>query len=201
MRLPNPIPLIFDYLLAFAIFAVLPSILYFILQKKRLDKGLTTKKNIAVAYIFGIYAALLLYVTVIADVIAGHLVLLRGERYYDVNLIPFAGIAATFKHTVHGFDGIVFVLFNTLGISLMYLPLGFGLTMIGRTKTAVSVLICVAAPILIEAMQFLLIAGCDIDDVILGISGALLGVLLGLLIRRLFPKFAAAVSLREMNKV
>lgn len=105
-------------------------------------------------------------------------------RWEDVNLTPFVGILAFWESI-----GEPWAARNLLGNILLFVPLGALAPLIGPKgfgflKTTVYGL---SVSLLIECSQLFLIRGTDVDDLILNTAGTVLGYVLYLLFRGVFP--------------
>lgn len=109
---------------------------------------------------------------------------LRIENGEGVNLVPFRTIAAFFGH----FSMDIFLV-NIVGNIVMFMPWGFGLTLLWKRKQRVLsiVLHSLALPVFIETCQLFIGRSVDVDDLILNFAGSCLGAALYFAVRRLVP--------------
>ena len=121
----------------------------------------------------------------------GNLVIHNGRDNWtdDINLIPFRMVTnylQAFRAGLFSYSIIQF--FGNMGT---FLPLGFFPALLfrdfGGRKTFFFGL---AYSLSAECCQFFLGRHCDVDDVILNVTGVMLGYLLYRLISRLFPNFS-----------
>ena len=200
MRIPFPINIIVNFFIQFLVFAIPISIVYFIYRAKRYGKASLVKPDFIANYLFSLYIFLVLYVTFLIKLPNAVSQMIREgvvnySTYYHVNLTPFADLPELIaQHGSRGISGILYIIACTFGMSFLYLPLGVGLTLIKNIKPHIALPICAAAPIVIELLQLVVRLSTDIDDVIFALPGALLGVLIGVLIRSAFPAFASGIS-------
>lgn len=105
-----------------------------------------------------------------------------------INLVPFNGILAILKQ-----GEINYVLLNIVGNIVMFIPLGFFIPLLWKkARRTITVLAYgFGLSLLIEALQFLINRGTDIDDLILNIFGAILGYIFYTIFSRLFPHSCA----------
>ena len=200
MRIPFPINVVVTFFFSFLVYAIPISIVYFIYRAIRYGKASLVKLDFIANYLFSLYIFLVLYVTFLIKLPNAVSQMIREgvvnySTYYHVNLTPFAGLPELIaEHGSRGISGILYIIACTFGMSFMYLPLGVGLILVRNVKPYIALLICAAAPVIIEPLQLVVRLSTDIDDVIFALPGALLGVLIGVLIKRRFPSFAAKIS-------
>ncbi len=84
---------------------------------------------------------------------------------------------------------------------LMFIPLGFTLPFLWKRANLIKVvLIGFLCTLFIEFVQGFMYRDSTIDDVVCNTLGALLGYLLYLIIKKLFPKLAAKASIENLNE-
>lgn len=115
------------------------------------------------------------------------------------NFIPFNVISLQIEDYLYGYLPLSKILIYLLGKILIYAPYGFYLThMLRRRKRLVQFLSLLILPLVIELLQFLLLpAYCDIDDLIYGLIGGLLGLLFFYLTCFIFHAFSGKEYLRK----
>lgn len=89
-----------------------------------------------------------------------------------INLVPLRTICAYFVH----FSPELFLI-NIVGNVVMFLPWGFGLTLLWKKNRSLPrvILFSVALPVLIEFSQLFIGRSVDVDDLILNFAGGCLG--------------------------
>lgn len=109
----------------------------------------------------------------------------RIQNRMGINLVPFRSIGSYFRH----FSG-DFYWVNFIGNILMFIPWGFGLTLLWRRKQRVSsIILCgLGLTVFIETVQLFIGRSVDVDDIILNFLGSCLGAMLYFFLRKLFPK-------------
>lgn len=114
--------------------------------------------------------------------------LLRLQTGYGINLVPFRSIRSYFTHSLPG----DYFMVNFLGNIVMFMPWGFGLTLLWKRRQRVSsVILCsLALTLFIETVQLFIGRSVDVDDVILNFAGSCLGAILYFLLRRIFPRLS-----------
>lgn len=111
----------------------------------------------------------------------------RLESGIGINLVPFRSIASYFLH--YGWDNF---LVNFFGNIVMFMPWGFGLTLLWkRNQRMWRVLVySLALTLLIETIQLFIGRSVDVDDLILNFAGSCLGAVLYFVLRKKFPVFS-----------
>lgn len=117
-----------------------------------------------------------------------HLIPTTGRG--GLNLIPFKIVEQTW-YEVFVYGNRDYFLINCLGNIILFLPIGFCPPLLWRMAPGWSVLIGALSSLCIELCQLPMARGTDVDDLILNTFGALLGMLLFLLLRRIAPRFCA----------
>lgn len=89
-----------------------------------------------------------------------------------INLVPFRTIRACFAHLSPEL-----ILINNVGNVVMFLPWGFGLTLLWKNNRSLFrvILFSLALPVLIESCQLFIGRSVDVDDLILNFAGGCLG--------------------------
>lgn len=102
-----------------------------------------------------------------------------GER---INLVPFRTITSFWKRVLSGDAFLV----NIVGNIIMFVPWGFGLTLLWEKNRRFSRILLLSAimPLFIETWQFFVGRSVDVDDWILNFVGSVLGGLVCLCLRR-----------------
>ena len=95
----------------------------------------------------------------------------------NVNLIPFRGLIITYVEVFH-FKYIDYFLINFVGNLLIFIPVGFTLTLLWNVKTKQVILIGFLISLYIEVSQLFLSRGTDIDDLILNTIGTIIGLII-----------------------
>lgn len=110
--------------------------------------------------------------------------LVTGE---GINLVPFRSIRVYFIH--YGLDGF---LVNFVGNIVMFMPWGFGLTLLWKKnqKLWVMALYSLGLTVLIETVQLFIGRSVDVDDLILNFAGSCLGAGVCHVLRKRFPGLA-----------
>lgn len=132
-----------------------------------------------------VYIFLLAYFTLMDNTFGRNIFNIKNLSYEafvnyinnSVNLIPFATIKLYISGLKSNAISTGYFVVNILGNLLMLMPLSFFLpTLVCRiNKFYKFFMIVIAASLLIEILQILFLTGsCDIDDVILNVSGAAL---------------------------
>ena len=129
--------------------------------------------NILLLSVFGLYVAIFL-------------LLLFGKPNFwkSVNLTPFYSIRAYLSHSMP------MALSNLAGNILLFVPLGVYLPLFSKGRRPwLSLLWIFLISTAVEAAQyFFRIGSADIDDVILNVTGGLMGILLFKLMGRIFKE-------------
>jgi len=191
MHIPFPMNIIFNFLFFFLLTAIPVSIVYFVFTAKTNGKASLFKPEFISNYAFVLYIFLLLFVTYFRNLpmaLSGIVKygIVKYFSYINLNLVPLDGISALSAHLSHGVPGTLYFLACTVGMSLMFLPLGIGLVAVKNFKPAAAFTLCLFAPAAIELLQLTVRLSSDINDVIFSLPGAMLGVALGVVIRRKF---------------
>ena len=109
----------------------------------------------------------------------------------EINVIPFYTIAAHIEDYIYKTNTLMQTMVNVLLPCLLFVPAGFLIYMCMRQWNRLPRLIIILlVPILVEVVQvFVKTNGINIDDVILGFLGGLLGQILFLIVNGLFLYF------------
>lgn len=107
----------------------------------------------------------------------------REEVKMSINLIPFRSIYENLLYIINGTNGFMIrhSAVNLLGNAVMFMPCGFFIPRLFERFRRFGKFICLSLGILlsVEIIQVLTLRGSfDIDDIILNISGAVIGFLL-----------------------
>lgn len=126
----------------------------------------------------------------------------RLESYvaHSMNLIPFATIGPYVMEFLKGNLAAYIFVYNIFGNLAALMPLGFFLPILFRKQEVIRVffLTTLGIVIAIELLQFATLSGsCDIDDVILNVSGACM--MYGILRIRGIKRLVRRIFLREEN--
>lgn len=105
-----------------------------------------------------------------------------------INLVPFRSIQSYFIH--YGPDGF---LVNFAGNIVMFMPWGFGLTLLWKKNQKLwrVVLYSLGLTVLIETVQLFIGRSVDVDDLILNFVGSCLGAGICAVLRKRFKKLSA----------
>lgn len=101
-----------------------------------------------------------------------------------INLVPFRSIQAYFVH--YGLDGF---LVNFVGNIVMFVPWGFGLTLLWKKNQRIWIIVLysLGLTVMIETIQLFIGRSVDVDDLILNFIGSCLGAVAYHVLRRKFP--------------
>lgn len=107
-----------------------------------------------------------------------------GVGFRGINLIPFKDI----RYDLLNISGRNFLYSNIFINILLFIPFGFYLNILGaKFNILTRTFILLAIPITIEIIQHTTSSGIlDIDDVILNFAGGLIGMLLSLLLEKVY---------------
>ena len=110
----------------------------------------------------------------------------RIRNRIGVNLTPFHTIRNYMKYA----PSVDWLRVNIVGNVVMFIPWGFGLPLLWKEYRSFIKLIFMSLflPLCIEFCQLFVGRTVDVDDVILNFAGAMLGGILFLVLRVLFPK-------------
>ncbi|MCH5263133.1 MAG: VanZ family protein [Lachnospiraceae bacterium] len=102
-----------------------------------------------------------------------------------INLVPFRSIQAYFVH--YGLDGF---LVNFVGNIVMFVPWGFGLTLLWKKNQRIWIiaLYSLGLTVMIETIQLFIGRSVDVDDLILNFTGSCLGAGVCHILRKKFPR-------------
>lgn len=131
-------------------------------------------KNRTRIFIFtGCYFAVLIYLLFFA--------FFRSGTTTEVNLIPFKNIFSLTVYTFKSGHGIWHWIVNVPGNVIAFIPMSIPLNYFIRSKVTpvFFILLIFIIPVSAEFLQYLFQTGsCDIDDVILNMSGIFIGLIL-----------------------
>lgn len=104
-----------------------------------------------------------------------------------INLVPFRSIQTYFIH--YGPDGF---LVNFVGNIVMFMPWGFGLTLLWKKNQRIWLvaLYSLGLTVFIESVQLFIGRSVDVDDLILNFVGSCLGAGVCHILRKKFPGLA-----------
>lgn len=151
------------------------------MEKKMIKKKVRREMKrkifiVANGILFAIYAAALVYVLFLN----GRGLVWSGVSFKDycrrfTNLIPLWDISAYFVKVSSGQLAFAIALRNILGNFLMFMPLAYFAYIFKRPSIRKYTIMLLVILVVIELLQLLLRVGsCDIDDIILGLSGSVL---------------------------
>ena len=145
------------------------------------ERDKTAARHAAAVVLLVIYLAVLLYLLFLSDRYGRT----EGFTEYHYNLIPFAEIRRYISYR-SSFNTELFLV-NIVGNVLAFAPFGFLLPLAYR-RVAVFwqvTLLGFLFSLLVETMQLLLMVGTfDVDDLILNVTGVMIGYGLSVLFRR-----------------
>ena len=135
------------------------------------------KLNAAVnAVLFALYMVVLIYILFLN----GRGLVWSGASFKEycehfVNLIPLWSVSSYIVKVSSGQLSYMIALRNILGNFLMFVPFAYFIYRFNRPTVRRYTMVVLVILVLIEILQLLLRVGsCDIDDVILGLSGSVL---------------------------
>lgn len=101
----------------------------------------------------------------------------RPSWDYSVDLIPFSTFGAYIHSAIENGAGYIFDLcIHTMGNVIMFMPIGFGTSLLFRDVTRKQVfLIGCGLSVFIEIAQYFIVRNVAFDDVLLNTIGAMLG--------------------------
>ena len=109
------------------------------------------------------------------------------SEFFIVNLIPGKTFMSDISQMQNGnFD--IFLIFF-IGNIVMFIPVGFAVPLLWRMPIIRAFFAGAVLSLLIELIQLPLPRCTDIDDLILNSVGGIIGTLLFLIVRKIFPKF------------
>ena len=110
------------------------------------------------------------------------------SNFQKINFIPFLTIATLIEDYIGGYMPLTSIVnYLLLGI-VIYIPYGFYISLFLRSQRRPLKFLCLfVLPVIIEGLQIILNLGkCDIEDVILGVIGGILGGFVYFLLNSLF---------------
>lgn len=122
--------------------------------------------------------------------------------FQKINFIPFLTLATLIEDYIGGYMPLSSIVnYLLLGI-VIYIPYGFYITLFLRSKKRHLKFLCLPVlPIIIEGLQRVLNLGkCDMDDVILGVIGGIIGIFLYFLQNQIFRFFKNEDFLSERSR-
>ncbi len=142
-------------------------------------------------FIFTIFIVGLASQTIIPklEIISSNRLSIVKSRVHKTNLIPFKIIEETYREIIK-YKNINYFLINFLGNIIMFIPIGFFLSLLWKLEDKKVVMIGFCSSLFIETSQLFLRRGTDVDDLILNT----LGVYLGLVLYKLLKKIKKNVS-------
>lgn len=163
---------------------------------KYLKKNSNPAREFLLSVFVGFIAVLFLFMFTPNAYIANHGINLTSENFdfvgnfkdrinsgsWGVNIYPFKTIKSYIKYS-----GIFHTFINVIGNMIVFMPLTFLLAIIYKKLECFYKLfiISLASSLFIEAVQFFVGRAVDIDDVILNVTGGMLGYLLFRLCKRM----------------
>ena len=111
---------------------------------------------------------------------------------HQTNLIPFKVFYETFNEVFYA-ENINYFLINFLGNIILFVPFGIFLPLLWNFSYAKAVGITFCISLFIETAQLFLPRGTDVDDLILNTLGALLGVLVYMLMKKILKTVTNAI--------
>jgi len=130
--------------------------------------------------IFGLF-----YVTILLYALFFKAINIRAATN-GVNLVPFSTIMSYITGIANGNSGVA--LMNLLANIFLFIPLGFYVEVLLRErKMKFKMLLIILIPIIVELIQYIFSLGiADVDDVILNSIGGLLGILVFMVVEKLY---------------
>lgn len=119
----------------------------------------------------------------------------------SLNIIPFKGLHFQY---IFALTGDIHSIINLFGNILVFIPLGFFLSVYYKDDSKANFKVIIIAIILtfsIEYLQLFMGRASDITDIILNTSGVYLGRLLFLYFNILFENFFNTIHLKTMNSI
>lgn len=141
-------------------------------------------------YYYSSYLCIALYVIIIINLlfINNKDYIIYYSDFSKINFVPFLTLATLIEDYIGKFISLTSIInYLLIGIAI-YIPYGFFISLFLRNQSKIIKVLClIVFPIIIEALQILLLLGkCDIDDVILGAIGGIIGTLLYYLLNLIF---------------
>ncbi|MBO5981462.1 MAG: VanZ family protein [Clostridia bacterium] len=119
---------------------------------------------------------------------------------HQTNLIPFKVFYETFNEVFYT-GNINYFLINFLGNIILFVPFGIFLPLLWNISYAKAVGITFCISLFIETAQLFLPRGTDVDDLILNTLGALLGVFVYMLMKKILKRFVFKIKQTDTNAV
>lgn len=166
-------------LLIFILVNLLVPILYCI-TRYLLDHGpkftnfLSFYRNISIIFLI-IYLGVFIYFIFINN----KSIILYYSNFETINLLPFLTIATLIEDYVDGFVAIGTIINYLLYSTFLFVPFGFyGIMLLRNRNRWIRFMVLIIFPVIIEILQRVFLLGkADIDDIILGLIGGLIGAL------------------------
>lgn len=95
----------------------------------------------------------------------------------NINLIPLKGLIITYVEVFH-FNYLDYFLINFVGNIIIFIPVGFTLSLLWNLKAKKIILIGFLISLYIEICQLFLNRGTDVDDLILNTIGTIVGLVI-----------------------
>ena len=131
---------------------------------------------------FELYRELFMLAFLLYSLILFYVVTFQDVNYGTNNFIPF-------KEILRYEFGSSFFIHNVLGNILLFIPFGFFVSFILKTKKpSYIIIVTFIASLVIEFTQLLIGRTFDVDDVLLNIVGGFLGYLIYLIIQLIYDK-------------
>lgn len=133
---------------------------------------------------FVFYKELFLFAFIIYSLSLFYVVTFEDNNYGTNNFIPFREIT---RYELFS----PYFIHNIIGNIIMFIPFGYFVSVILKTKKPFAVIIIsIITSLTIEITQYLIGRTFDIDDIILNLGGCIIGYLIFLVVHLLEQKFA-----------
>ncbi|WP_066675791.1 VanZ family protein [Clostridium septicum] len=180
------------YLLALPI--ILLNMLLISKKRKLLNIGFELKEKIAIL-------GLILSIIFVLGITIGNnnSASLENVRLGSINIIPFKGMKVQYLFALKGY---MYFIINLFGNVLIFIPLGFFLSIYYKDDAKERFKIIITSMIIsffIEFLQLFIGRASDINDIILNTIGAWLGRLIFLYFNIIFQNFFNTINLRCIN--
>jgi glycopeptide antibiotics resistance protein len=137
---------------------------------------------------FELYRELFMLSFLLYSLILFYVVTFQDVNYGTNNFIPF-------KEIMRYEIGSSYFIHNVLGNILLFIPFGFFVSFILRTKKpAYIIIITIITSFVIEYVQLLIGRTFDVDDILLNIVGGFLGYLVYLIIQIIYDKLPSVLK-------
>ena len=186
--------------LAIPLIAVWRTVAVMRLKKKG---GATTPAHEIGLLIFSVFLIGLASQTIVPQIVLTHggieIIGVAPGNLDRVNLELFKVIEQTYNSLFKNHN-INYFLINFVGNIVMFMPVGFFVPLLWKNEGIKKVLLCgFLTSLFIELCQLPLDRGTDVDDLWLNTLGAVLGFLLFLLFRKLWPEFTKKFKVRKQE--